>query len=79
MHARVGEWLVTEGVHLDDHRRKGQIIEVRDAEGEPPYMVHWLEDGHVSLFFPGPDTHIEAALPGHLRLGQREKDHAVVR
>jgi hypothetical protein len=78
MRAHVGEWLVVEGAHLEDHRRKGQITEIHGQEGEPPYMVHWLEDGHVSLFFPGPDTHIEKNLPHHLRLAQREKHHAAL-
>lgn len=78
MRAHVGEWLVVEGLHLEDHRRKGQIIEIRGLGGEPPYMVHWLEDDHVSLFFPGPDTHIEKNLPHHLRLNQREKHHATL-
>lgn len=76
MRAHVGEWLIVEGLHLDDHRRKGQIIEIHGPGGEPPYMVHWLEDDHVSLLFPGPDTHIEEKLPHHLRLDEREKDHA---
>ncbi|GAB2668958.1 hypothetical protein GCM10027271_30850 [Saccharopolyspora gloriosae] len=70
MYAEVGEWLIVEGIHLDDPRRKGQITEVRGPDGTPPYVVHWLEDGHVSLFFPGPDTHTEKALPHHLKLDQ---------
>lgn len=68
MRAAVGEWLVVEGGHLDDHRRKGQIMEVRGPDGAPPYLVHWLEDGHTSLIFPGPDTHAEHKLPHHLRV-----------
>jgi uncharacterized protein DUF1918 len=28
MRADVGDWLVVEGTHLDDHRRRGQILEV---------------------------------------------------
>lgn len=68
MHAEVGEWLIAEALHLDGPRRKGQILEVRGPEGEPPYLVHWLDNDRVSLFFPGPDTHLEHVLPHHLKL-----------
>jgi hypothetical protein len=78
MYAHLGDWLVVEGLHLEDRRRKGQIIEVHGPSGEPPYLVHWLEDGHVSLFFPGPDTHIERNLPHHLQLDQQEKHHTTL-
>ena len=35
--------------------REGEIIEVRGAAGEPPYMVRF-DDGHIGLVFPGPDA-----------------------
>lgn len=76
MFAKPGEWLVVEGVHVDDRRRKGRIVDVRGAGGEPPYLVKWVGDGHLTLFFPGPDTHIEKSLPGHLRPRRREKGRA---
>jgi hypothetical protein len=38
--------------------RTGEIIEVRGAGGEPPYVVRF-DDGHTSLVFPGPDAIIE--------------------
>jgi hypothetical protein len=36
----------------------GEIVEVRGAGGEPPYLVRF-DDGHTSLVFPGPDAIIE--------------------
>jgi hypothetical protein len=36
----------------------GEIIEVRGAGGEPPYLVRF-EDGPSSLVFPGPDAVVE--------------------
>ncbi|MGP3919053.1 DUF1918 domain-containing protein [Nonomuraea sp. 10N515B] len=39
-------------------RREGFIVEVSHADGSPPYLVHWLDDGHESLIFPGPDAWI---------------------
>jgi len=60
MKARVGDWLVVESMSAEDHRRRGQITAVRSADGSPPYRVRWLDDGRETLFFPGPDAHVEA-------------------
>jgi Domain of unknown function (DUF1918) len=38
--------------------RVGEIVEVRGAGGEPPYLVRF-DDGHTSLLFPGPDAVID--------------------
>jgi Domain of unknown function (DUF1918) len=38
--------------------RAGEIVEVRGAGGEPPYLVRF-DDGHTALVFPGPDAIIE--------------------
>ncbi len=57
MQAKVGDRLVVEGVHVDTPRREGEVIEVRGADGAPPYVVQW-SDGHEGLTFPGPDAHI---------------------
>lgn len=32
----VGEWLIVEGLHLDDHRRTGQVIEAHGPDGNRP-------------------------------------------
>ena len=29
------------------------------ADGTPPYLVHWLDTGQVTLLYPGPDAHVE--------------------
>lgn len=39
--------------------RDGEIVEVHGREGEPPYLVRWSDTGRESLFFPGPDSHID--------------------
>ncbi|MQA79638.1 MAG: DUF1918 domain-containing protein [Streptosporangiales bacterium] len=59
MKARPGDWLVIESETAEKHRRTGQITEVRNADGTPPYRVHWLDDGHVTLVFPGPNARVE--------------------
>lgn len=59
MHAQVGDHLVVEGAKVDAPRREGEVVEVRGADGAPPYVVRWA-DGHEGLTFPGPDAHIVA-------------------
>jgi hypothetical protein len=34
-------------------------MRLHHADGTPPYEVHWLDDGHVTLVFPGPEAHVE--------------------
>ncbi|TIC87356.1 DUF1918 domain-containing protein [Nocardioides sp. GY 10113] len=60
MHAQVGDVLVAESNKVDSPRHRGEILEVRGADGGPPYLVRW-EDGHEGLVFPGGDAHV---LPG---------------
>ncbi|GAA0911872.1 DUF1918 domain-containing protein [Nonomuraea longicatena] len=43
------------GNTVGEHDRNGEIIEVRGAHGEPPYIVRF-DDGHTALVFPGPDA-----------------------
>lgn len=37
----------------------GEILEVLGEGGEPPYVVRWSDDGHVSRIFPGSDAYVE--------------------
>jgi hypothetical protein len=60
MRANVGDRLVVEGKHVDAPRHEGEVIEVRGADGGPPYVVRW-SDGHEGLTFPGPDAHVVPA------------------
>jgi len=61
MQAAVGDRLHVHGNIVGHAERTGEIIEVRGAGGEPPYLVRF-DDGHTGLVFPGPDAIIE-----HLR------------
>lgn len=58
MHAVVGDRLHVHGNVVGHPDRTGEIVEVRDAGGEPPYMVRF-DDGHTCLIFPGPDAVVE--------------------
>jgi hypothetical protein len=39
--------------------RDGEVLEVRGANGAPPYVVRWEDSGHETYFFPGPDATIQ--------------------
>jgi hypothetical protein len=58
MKAVTGDKVIVEGTHVMQHRRTGEIVEVHDPNGAPPYLVHWTDTDSESLFFPGPDAHI---------------------
>ena len=59
MRASVGDRLVIKGHVLGQPERDGEILEVRGADGGPPYLVRWDDDGHVGLLFPGPDAEVQ--------------------
>jgi hypothetical protein len=42
------------------HDKFAEIIEVRGADGAPPYLVRF-SDEHESLIYPGPDCVVEPA------------------
>lgn len=55
--AAVGDRLVVRSTHVDGPVRDGEVVEVRGADGDPPFVVRW-EDGHEGLYYPGPDTEV---------------------
>lgn len=63
MRAHKGDRLVIRGHHVGERNRDAEILEVRGVRGEPPYLVRWADDGHVALFFPGPDAAVEPRVP----------------
>lgn len=56
MYASVGDRLIVHGLHVDDPERDAEILEVRGANGTPPYVVRWSDTGHEGFVFPGPDA-----------------------
>ena len=58
MQAAVGDRLHVHASTVGQPERTGEIVEVRGAGGEPPYLVRF-DDGHTALVFPGPDAIIE--------------------
>jgi Domain of unknown function (DUF1918) len=59
MRAEVGDRLVVSAHHQGEAVKDGEIIRVDGANGEPPFLVRWSDDGHESLFFPGSDSSVE--------------------
>lgn len=58
MHARIGARIVVESPVLDGHRRYGEVLEVLAGSGGEHYRIRWEDDGHESIFYPGPDAHL---------------------
>lgn len=55
MKASVGDRIVMAGERVDRPTRDGEVLEVRGADGAPPYLVRW-SDGHTGLLYPGPGS-----------------------
>ena len=61
MHAAVGDRLVVHSAHVGAKEREGVVVEVRHADGSPPYVVRWSDTDHESLVYPGPDAVVRPA------------------
>ncbi len=59
MRAKVGDRIVIRGHRVVEPSRDCEVLEVRGADGGPPFLVRWGESGHETLFFPGPDASIK--------------------
>jgi hypothetical protein len=56
MKAKVGDWLIIKGSTTDRPDQRGEITEVRSADGSPPYVVRWFSTGQETTVYPGPDA-----------------------
>ena len=52
MYAAAGDRIIVRSRNEGEPDRDGEILEVRGADGGPPYVVRWSADGHTGLFFP---------------------------
>jgi hypothetical protein len=55
MKANPGDHIILAPPQVDGPTRDGEVLEVRGANGAPPYVVRW-SDGHVGLLYPGPGS-----------------------
>jgi hypothetical protein len=60
--ASPGERLRIHGRQVGEPTKEGEIIEVRGADGGPPYVVRF-DDGHEGLVVPSSDCEIVPAAP----------------
>ena len=58
MRASVGDRIVIKGHRVGEASRDCQVLEVRGADGGPPFWVRWDDNGHEALFFPGSDAEV---------------------
>jgi hypothetical protein len=54
--------MVVAADRIDRPVRDGEIVFV-GPEGGPPYRVRWSDTGTETLFFPGPDAHVQHLEP----------------
>jgi hypothetical protein len=59
MQANVGDRIVIHGHRSGEPDRDGEVLEVRGADGTPPYLVRWGDSGHEAIFFPGSDATVQ--------------------
>jgi hypothetical protein len=59
MRAGVGDRVVIHGHRSGEPDRDGEVLEVHGVDGAPPYVVRWDDNGHETVFFPGPDATID--------------------
>jgi hypothetical protein len=60
MHAKAGDQIVIETATLDVPRRSGEVLEVIGEGERTHYRVRW-QDGHESVYIPGPDARVVSA------------------
>ena len=63
MRAHVGDRIVLAAEHVDEPTRDGEVLEVRGADGGPPFLVRWA-DGRTGLIYPGPGSVLHVGAPG---------------
>jgi CBS-domain-containing membrane protein len=56
--ARIGDQIVVHRHVLGEPDRDGEILEVHNPAGDPPFRVRWADTGRVTFFYPGPDAEI---------------------
>jgi hypothetical protein len=57
MRAQRGDEIVVGTTTLDVPGRRGEVIEVIGQGEREHYRVRW-QDGHESVYFPGPDARV---------------------
>ena len=59
MQASVSDRIIIRGCHSSDPTRDCEVLEVRGANGRPPYVVRWGDSGHEAILYPGTDAIVQ--------------------
>jgi hypothetical protein len=58
MKAEIGDRMVVAAGRIDGPVRDGEIVSVGPGGG-PPFRIRWSADGTETLFYPGPEAHVQ--------------------
>lgn len=58
MKAQAGDRLVIKGHRIHEPDREAEILEVRGMDGEPLYLIRWLNSERETIIYPGEDAHV---------------------
>jgi hypothetical protein len=58
MKASIGDQIVVVPPHIGGVVRDCLVLEVRNPDGSPPYVVRWSDTGQEALYFPGSDGRV---------------------
>jgi hypothetical protein len=72
LQAAVGDRLIVHSVHVGEAVRDAEILEVRGADGGPPFLVRWSDTGHEGLVFPGRMPRCSTSATVRLRTERRD-------
>ena len=73
MRAHTGDWLIVKGRTDSSAARRAMVLEAHGPDGSAPFLVRWIDSGHETLVFPGPDAVVATAAE------QAEQDRATGR
>lgn len=73
MRAHTGDWLIVKGRTDSSAARRAMVLEAHGPDGSAPFFVRWIDSGHETLLFPGPDAVLVTAAE------QAEQDRATGR
>lgn len=75
MKARVGDWLLVKTSNGSRRARRAQVVKIGD-NGEPPYIVRWLDDDREVMIFPAATAEIVS--PERLAEIDEEQDRRIL-
>lgn len=59
MKAQVGDRIVVVSPQVGGVVRDCLVVELRNPDGSPPYVVRWADTGQEALYFPGSDGRVQ--------------------